>query len=320
VKKLYIIIATIVILLSILGSVFYVIFKPEFEPITQPTFLLNGSGVNDFAYQLQDVDITAIGNSKYDLMIIDYSSDGSEAGEYSSSDLSQMKNPEDKFLLSYMSIGEAETYRFYWEEEWDSNEDGIPDASAPSWLDIENPEWEGNYKVKYWIQEWQDVIFGHSESYLDRIISAGFNGCYLDIIDAYEYYQETFPTAEQDMIDFVGNLSSYAKSVRNDFLVFVQNSEQLLANMNYLDSIDGIGREDVYYFDNSENDSEEIVEIQFYLDLMTAAGKPVLIVDYPTRDSKIYDVYYKSTNGGYLAYVGPRDLHKLRYYDFSLPD
>ena len=28
----------------------------------------------------------------------------------------------------------------------------------PSWLEDENPDWEGNYRVKYWEAEWQKII------------------------------------------------------------------------------------------------------------------------------------------------------------------
>lgn len=80
-----------------------------------------------------------------------------------------------------MSIGEAEDYRYYWKEEWASN--------PPSWLDAENPDWEGNFKVRYWDTAWQDIIFGSDSSYMSKIINAGFDGVYLDIIDAYEYYE-----------------------------------------------------------------------------------------------------------------------------------
>ncbi len=320
VKKLYIIIVSIIILASLISPILYFVLKPELIPIVQPSFLINDREINDFAYQLQDVNIDEIGNSKYDLLIIDYSSDGSEEGEYPISDLQLMKEPEDKLLLSYLSIGEAETYRFYWDKVWDSNNDGIPDPSAPEWLDVENPEWAGNFKAKYWIKEWQNIIFGSNDSYLDRIINNGFDGCYLDIIDAYEYYQDSFPESKQEMMNFVGNLSLYTKAKKSDFLVFVQNSEQLLDNSNYLDSIDEIGREDVYYYDNSKNNQEEIEEIKSYLDIMLLAGKPVLMVDYPTRNTRIYDVYQRASGDGFLAYVGPRDLHKLRYYDFALPD
>ena len=320
VKKLFIILVSIAIIATILTPILYFVLQPDLTPINQPSFFINGKEVNDFAYQHQDMDIDEIGSSKYDLLIIDYSSDGTEEGEYSSLDLQLMREPEDKLLLSYLSIGEAETYRYYWEEDWDLNNDGIPDPSAPEWLDIENTDWEGNFKVKYWLEEWQNIIFGSNESYLDRIINNGFDGCYLDIIDAYEYYQDSYPTAEQEMMSFVGNLSFYAKTKKSDFLVFVQNSEELLENSIYLDSIDGIGREDVYYYDNSKNDEEKISEIKSYLNIMLTAGKPVLIVDYATINSRIYDIYRSASSDGFLVYVGPRDLHELRNYDFALPD
>lgn len=319
-RKSFLIGVLIILLISILTPILYFVLQLDLTPITQPSFLINGKEINDFAYQLQDVDVEEIGNSKYDLLIIDYSSDGSEEGEYSSLGLQLMREPEDKLLLSYLSIGEAETYRYYWEEEWDLNNDGIPDPSAPEWLDVENPDWEGNFKVKYWLKEWQNIIFGSNESYLDRIINNGFDGCYLDIIDAYEYYQDSYPMAKQEMMSLVGNLSLYANTKKSDFLVFVQNSEQLLENLFYLNSIDGIGREDVYYYDNSKNDEKNISEIKSYLNIMLAAGKPVLIVDYATIYSRIYDVYQSASGDGFLVYAGPRNLHILRNYDFALPD
>jgi cysteinyl-tRNA synthetase len=57
------------------------------------------------------------------------------------------------------------------------------------WLDKENPEWAGNYKVKYWAEEWQRIITGNRDSYLRNITDVGFDGVYLDIIDAYEYFE-----------------------------------------------------------------------------------------------------------------------------------
>ena len=40
-------------------------------------------GVKDFAYQLQNVNLKELGNSKFDLAVIDYSADGSDARRYS---------------------------------------------------------------------------------------------------------------------------------------------------------------------------------------------------------------------------------------------
>lgn len=87
-----------------------------------------------------------------------------------------------RLIISYMSIGEAEDYRYYWQEDW---EPGNPD-----WIVAENPNWEGNYKVKYWEQAWKSYIYGSPDSYLQKILDSGFDGVYLDIIDAFYYFEE----------------------------------------------------------------------------------------------------------------------------------
>ncbi|MHA1398354.1 MAG: hypothetical protein ACTSSF_11740, partial [Candidatus Heimdallarchaeaceae archaeon] len=52
------------------------------------------------------------------------------------------------------------------------------------------------------------------------------------------------------------------------------------------------------------------------LNKLYSEGKAVFIIDYPTKEPKIYDVYKNAFEKGYLAYVGPRELDKLRYYSF----
>lgn len=86
-----------------------------------------------------------------------------------------------RLLIAYMSIGEAESYRYYWEPEWD--------ASRPYWISDENPNWEANFKVRYWEQDWKDLLIGNKDAYLKKIVDAGFDGVYLDVVDAYEYFE-----------------------------------------------------------------------------------------------------------------------------------
>ena len=104
--------------------------------------------------------------------------------EFTESELNEIRikaNGCKRLLLSYMSIGEAEDYRYYWQSEWNSN--------PPLWLTEENPDWAGNYKIKYWEDDWKDIIYGKSDSYLGKILDKGFDGVYLDIIDAFEYFE-----------------------------------------------------------------------------------------------------------------------------------
>jgi cysteinyl-tRNA synthetase, unknown class len=84
-------------------------------------------------------------------------------------------------VIAYMSIGEAEDYRYYWKSEWNSNK--------PAWLGKLNPQWPGNFKIQYWIPEWKQIISGNASSYTQKIIDAGFSGVYLDIIDGFEYWE-----------------------------------------------------------------------------------------------------------------------------------
>ncbi|MFX0073223.1 MAG: MJ1477/TM1410 family putative glycoside hydrolase [Candidatus Hermodarchaeota archaeon] len=258
---------------------------------------------DDFAYWLDDIDKKEVKNSNYDLMIIDYSSDGSESEEFSSKDIDYMKSSgsKEKTLISYISIGEAEDYRFYWDDSWDEGN--------PEWLGEENPDWEGNYKVKFWMSGWQNIVY----NYLNRILSSDFDGIYMDIIDAYEYYEDDVIHSDWLMIDFVENISNYVKGIEGkDFLVFVQNADELLSNSTYLSHIDGIGREDLFFDDDDETDEEEREYSIDNLNEVLEEDKAVLIIDY-TSENK-YDFYKYSIDNGYLPYVAERDLNTLKEY------
>lgn len=137
--------------------------------------------INPDLYSSKNDFISAVSATDYDLLIIDFFH---KESELTKDDLDQLKVKNSggrRLVISYMSIGEAEDYRYYWKNEW--NDD------PPEWLDKENPRWKGNYKVEYWNPDWQSIIFGSTDSYLDKIINAGFDGVYLDIIEAFEYFE-----------------------------------------------------------------------------------------------------------------------------------
>ncbi len=125
--------------------------------------------------------LNALSNTNYDIILIDLFFNEEELSRSDINSLKVKKNGGKRLILGYMSIGEAEDYRYYWKKEWGHRK--------PAWMAKENPEWEGNYKVKYWHSEWQKIILRNGDSYLNRIISAGFDGVYLDIIDAFEYFE-----------------------------------------------------------------------------------------------------------------------------------
>jgi cysteinyl-tRNA synthetase len=126
--------------------------------------------------------INAVSATDYDLIIMDYFFNDQA---FSTSEIAQLKtkhNTGKRLVVSYLSIGEVEDYRYYWRNDWEIN--------PPDWLEDENPDWEGNYKVKYWKEDWQNIIYATDNSYLKKLLDAGFDGVYLDIIDAFEYFEE----------------------------------------------------------------------------------------------------------------------------------
>ncbi|SHG96814.1 cysteinyl-tRNA synthetase, unknown class [Chryseolinea serpens] len=147
------------------------------------------SQVKNFLYLINPADfptktdfINAVKATNYDLLIMDlFFTDGTAFTEAEVAQLKSKANGGKRLVISYMSIGEAENYRYYWQAAWNT--------TKPPWMDAENPDWPGNFKVKYWDPEWQHIIFGNDQSYLKKILTAGFDGVYLDIIDAFEVYE-----------------------------------------------------------------------------------------------------------------------------------
>ena len=138
--------------------------------------------LNPEHYKTRESYLKALSETNYDLLIVDLCYDGHVLLPVETERLKHKANGGKRLLLSYMSIGEAEHYRPYWKTSWDD--------VRPHWLAEPNPAWEGNDKVRYWAQEWKEILYGSPDAYLDRIIDAGFDGAFLDVMDAWQYFKE----------------------------------------------------------------------------------------------------------------------------------
>jgi cysteinyl-tRNA synthetase len=269
--------------------------------------------VDDWVYQLQEISPAAIGATRFDLVVMDYSSDGVDSGAFTPAELETIRNgpSERKIVLSYLSIGEAEDYRRYWEAGWH--------PGSPAWLAEENPDWAGNYKVRFWDPAWQAIVF----DYLDRIVAAGFDGVYLDIIDGYEYWEDRGrDTARADMAAFVAAIAARGRAAAGcrPFYVVPQNAPAVSAEPGYLDVVDAIGVEDTFYNDDDPQDPADTAAVMSELATWLAADKVVLSVDYVTTVPNIGSFYTLATAARYAPYATVRELDALTINAGHEPD
>ncbi|MEZ5335403.1 MAG: endo alpha-1,4 polygalactosaminidase [Methanolobus sp.] len=138
--------------------------------------------INPEQFESKEEFLEALQQTDYDIILIDLFYDDETLTADDIASLKTKTNGGSRLVVAYMSIGEAEDYRYYWNDSWS--------IGSPEWIEAENPYWEGNYKVQYWDPEWQSVIYGDEDAYLDMIQDSGFDGVYLDIIDAFEYFEE----------------------------------------------------------------------------------------------------------------------------------
>ncbi len=310
------------------------------------------SDIKFWGYQIQNVDypgaMDSLVTSHYDMLVLeptrtDWSSD---TKNFNTADMvTRLKNSfasdgiHRKLVIAYIDIGEAEDWRWYWKwsESWDCN--GEPPSDWPDYILTCDPDgWGGNYPVAYWDPLWQDIViwgenqnsnpYGNYNSIIDEVIKDGFDGIYLDWVEAFEN-TAVINAAQNDgkdpvdkMISFINDMRTYAIARNPDFLIIQQNASALCVGHPELFSIiDAIAQEEVWYggdaTDNWDDPSgydfiieqSQTEEYFYYLDQYLSASVPVFNCEYALNYSD--SAYARSYKKGYIPYVTRRSLGKL---------
>jgi cysteinyl-tRNA synthetase len=277
--------------------------------------------VKFWAYQIQNhyLNPQAIADSHYDLVVIDQARSVSDMTDYDDAALVATLQASanhlggNKLVLAYIDVGQAEDYRWYWQSGW-----GIGNPSFVAGADPDG--WAGNYPVVFWDPAWKAIVF----EYLDRIIADGFDGIYMDWLEAYEYQAVIDAAAAQgknaelEMVQFVSEISQHAKSQKPGFLIVGQNASPLGAHAAYLAAIDGQAQEDLWFGGDPNGapgdypqDPSYTQELQSNLAVFLAAGKPVFSCNYATAPANVSFCYAESATLGYVEYVTTVELDQL---------
>lgn len=260
--------------------------------------------VRRFGYQLQRLSVAEAAASAADLLVVEPLT---ETGRLSPADVARLKKKPDgrpRLLLAYLSIGEAEDYHAYWQKEWR--------ARPPAWLGPENPQWRGNYEVRYWDPAWQALILGSPAALLDQIVADGYDGAYLDIVDGFEFWEARgVRDARSKMVEWVTRIASHARQRRPAFMIVPQNGEALALEPGYLAQVDALGREDLFFEGDRPQPRQDTREAQAHIALFQQAHKAVFLIEYCRREANRIEVQQRAAASGYLPLITVRPLDRL---------
>jgi cysteinyl-tRNA synthetase, unknown class len=135
--------------------------------------------INTDNYSTKQDMLNAITATNFDVVIMDlfYNDEILTSAEVNS--LKTKANGGKRLLISYINVGAAEKWRYYWKKSWMRH--------LPCWLKRKYEGYNDEIWVKFWMKGWQEIIFGNDDSYMKKIIDAGFDGAYLDNVEAYYF-------------------------------------------------------------------------------------------------------------------------------------
>lgn len=217
-----------------------------------------------FMYQIQQLEepgvIAALAATHYDALVVEPTASvkGSEdfdlAGMVSALKASTNSQGGKKLVIAYVDIGQAEDYRTYWQADWvppTQTEPGVPDFL----ITIDPSGWSGDYPVAFWDPRWQAVMVDDANSALRMVLNAGFDGIYMDWVEAYAEPAVAAAAASAgkdpaaEMVAFISHIRSVARQIDPEFLVIQQNAPDLINDAIGLTAvIDGLTMEDIWFW------------------------------------------------------------------------
>jgi cysteinyl-tRNA synthetase len=197
-------------------------------------------------------------------------------------------------VLAYISVGESEDYRA-----------DVKGKGKTSWATNKSTGWAGNRVVKYWDPEWKRIV----KARVRKALAAGYDGVYLDRIDAYEQVKAP-GGSRKEMIKLVKEVAAEARGRRGNAAIAVQNAEELLDDDGYVDTIDAVGKEDLYHgvqHDGKRNAADGVRHSTKLLKKAKAKGKGVYVVEY-VGGKTARSVKDEARKDGFVASTGDRML------------
>jgi cysteinyl-tRNA synthetase len=165
---------------------------------------------------------------------------------------------------------------------------------------------------------------GGPGAYLDRIIADGYDGIYMDWLEAYAFGPVAAAAtlegkdARKEMASLVKAIGAYARALKPGFLLVGQNATALSVESDYLLSIDAQAQEHPWFMGDPNGAAGDItiapVDTQGViqeLNVFKAVGKPVFTCDYAFVPAHVSACYAQASALGFIEYVTDVQLDRL---------
>ena len=272
------------------------IYKPEqvekLEQVEKSISSENNSW-NSWSYYLTDIDIEKIKKSDYDVVVLETFKGKIQFDENIIDSLKNKKNNAIRKILAYAPLGQAESYRNYWKPEWNKNK--------PSWMGEKSNVWNGVYEIKNVLdEEWLAISYKMIDDYIEN----SYDGM---MVSGLGFYKD-----KKDAALFIKTISTYAKNRSKNFKIFVQDAEELVSYKNFVDHVDGVVRQSLYYemLSGKRRSSSYVERTTKLLKELDDKGKLVFIVEY--IDKKEWNKIKKTIeDNGFIGFYSSLKLNKI---------
>ncbi|OWA53901.1 hypothetical protein BV898_18320 [Hypsibius exemplaris] len=203
-----------------------------------------------------------------------------------------------KTVFAYLSVGEAETVRPYWQDSWR--------VGAPSFLSRQDEKYANGIIVEFWRPEWQAAVMHYMSS---NILPFGYSGILMDYLGKYQEFLTVRPTAAEDMINLAAALANMARISNPAMLIVTQDALELYPiSEQYRMMVDGVSAEDVYFQDGKVRRSGETKSKVELLKRAALDKKVVLVEEYVEKNRSVCEFYKKCAMDGFMCGVFGADL------------
>jgi len=128
----------------------------------------------------QDEFALKIHDTNYDIIAVNIMHGRTPLSRQAVETLKYKKLGSKRLVLAHVDIGSAAAYDYYWQDGWREG--------SPSWIASPLKDNPDRYYVQYWRQEWQNLLYGDTNSYVYGLIAQGFDGVILTGLETYKYF------------------------------------------------------------------------------------------------------------------------------------